>query len=75
MSVTKPSGSIHQLEESDGGVAPTNKEDKVQVDTVHNDEAIKVLAHYSGDSEWEEKEEKKLARKIDWRLMPVLCAT
>ncbi|KAJ4318833.1 hypothetical protein N0V84_006646 [Fusarium piperis] len=46
-----------------------------QVDTVHNDEAMKVLANYDGDSEWSEQEEKKLRRKIDWRLMPVLCAT
>ncbi|KAM0275740.1 hypothetical protein ACHAQH_007458 [Verticillium albo-atrum] len=46
-----------------------------QVDTVHNDEAMKVLANYDGDSEWSEKEEKKLRRKVDWRLMPVLCAT
>lgn len=46
-----------------------------QVDTVHNDEAMKVLAAYDGEAEWSEAEEKKLRRKIDWRLMPVLCAT
>ncbi|KAK1487338.1 allantoate permease [Colletotrichum cuscutae] len=45
------------------------------VDTVHNDEALKVLEGYTGDYEWTEKEEKKLRRKIDWRLMPVLCMT
>ncbi|KAF5656338.1 allantoate permease [Fusarium circinatum] len=47
----------------------------VEVDTVHQDEAMKVLEAYSGDEVWTEAEEKKLRRKIDWRLMPVLCAT
>ncbi|KAI1848034.1 hypothetical protein JX265_002038 [Neoarthrinium moseri] len=45
------------------------------VDTVHNDEALRVLANYDGEQHWEEAEEKKLRRKIDWRLMPVLCMT
>jgi len=45
------------------------------VDTVHKDEAMKVLAAYQGDEMWTDEEEKKLRRKIDWRLMPVLCAT
>lgn len=56
--------------------APRSTEaDLAKVDTVHNDEALKVLANYHGDQEWVDKEEKKLRRKIDWRLMPVLCAT
>ncbi len=45
------------------------------VDTVHTDEAMKILAAYSGEKEWTEAEEKKLQRKIDWKLMPVLCLT
>ncbi|CAI4215980.1 unnamed protein product [Parascedosporium putredinis] len=45
------------------------------VDTVHQDEAMKVLANYHGELEWDAAEEKKLRRKIDWRLMPVLCLT
>ncbi|OJJ81315.1 uncharacterized protein ASPGLDRAFT_177023 [Aspergillus glaucus CBS 516.65] len=45
------------------------------VDTVHHDEAIKVLANYSGDDTWTEEEEKKLLRRIDWSLMPILCVT
>lgn len=45
------------------------------VDTVHNDEALRVLAAYDGDESWTELEEKKLRRKIDWKLMPVLCMT
>ncbi|KAJ5712615.1 hypothetical protein N7493_009083 [Penicillium malachiteum] len=45
------------------------------LDTIHNDEAIKVLANYTGDETWTEEEEKKLLRRIDWRLMPILCVT
>jgi hypothetical protein len=45
------------------------------VDTVHNDEALKVIAGYNGDREWTEEEENKIRRKIDWKLMPVLCFT
>ncbi|KAJ5813008.1 hypothetical protein N7447_010031 [Penicillium robsamsonii] len=45
------------------------------IDTLHNDEALKVLANYSGDDIWTEEEEKKLLSKIDWRLMPILCVT
>lgn len=47
----------------------------VTVDTIHNDEAMKVLAAYSGDQEWTPKEEKKLLRKIDRRLLSILCVT
>jgi len=45
------------------------------IDTVHQDEAIRVLAAYQGSEEWTEKEEKAVRRKIDLRLMPVLCVT
>jgi hypothetical protein len=45
------------------------------VDTVHNDEALKVLANYHGDETWTEQEEASLRRRIDWKLMPVLCLT
>lgn len=45
------------------------------VDTVHNDEALKVLANYTGDESWSEEEERKLRKRIDWKLMPVLCFT
>ena len=45
------------------------------IDTVHNDEALKVLATYHGEETWTEQEEKSLRRKIDWKLMPVLCLT
>lgn len=46
-----------------------------QVDTAHQDEAMKVLNAYDGDETWSEQEEKELRRKIDLRLMPVLCVT
>jgi hypothetical protein len=45
------------------------------IDTVHNDEALKVLATYSGEETWDEKEEKLVTTKIDKRLLPILCAT
>ncbi|KAF2463900.1 uncharacterized protein BDR25DRAFT_297359 [Lindgomyces ingoldianus] len=45
------------------------------IDTKHTDEALKVLVGYSGEQTWTEKEEKHLRRKIDLRLMPVLCMT
>jgi hypothetical protein len=47
----------------------------VVVDTVHTDEAMKVLATYTGEETWTEAEEKKLRRKVDWKLLPVLCMT
>jgi hypothetical protein len=46
----------------------------ITVDTLHNDEALKVLAAYQGDETWTE-EEKKLTRKIDRRLLSILCIT
>ena len=45
------------------------------IDTVHQDEAMRVLAAYQGPEAWTEQEEKTLRRKIDLRLMPVLCLT
>jgi hypothetical protein len=45
------------------------------LDTIHNDEAIKVLANYKGDETWTEEEEMNVLRRIDWKLMPVLCVT
>ena len=47
----------------------------ITIDTLHNDEALKVLANYTGEEEWTEKEEKKLVRKIDRRLLSILCLT
>lgn len=46
-----------------------------KVDTVHTDEAMKVLAAYSGDQDYTVQEEKKVRNKIDWRLLPILVVT
>jgi hypothetical protein len=46
-----------------------------KIDTVHNDEALKVVGQYSGNEAWTESEEKKILRKIDRALMPILCIT
>jgi hypothetical protein len=45
------------------------------IDTIHGDEAVKVLAQFAGDREWNEAEEKKLRHKIDRKLLPILCMT
>lgn len=69
------------MSDSDKGAAIQHHEDMAEaqtqktVDTVHKDEAVKVLAAYQGDEAWTDEEEKRLRRKIDWRLMPVLCLT
>ena len=53
-----------------------NEIKKVQtIDTTHKDEAMKVLATYEGEQTWTPEEENKVRRKIDLKLMPVLCAT
>lgn len=63
--------SVQALEES---FSSQNK-DKVEVDTVHNDEALKIIAEEHGSNEWDPSEEKRLVRKIDWKLLPLLCLT
>ncbi|KXT15312.1 hypothetical protein AC579_2817 [Pseudocercospora musae] len=40
-----------------------------------DDEAAKVLNTYSGSPDWTKAEERKLRRKLDCKLMPVLCLT
>ncbi|EME81390.1 uncharacterized protein MYCFIDRAFT_52082 [Pseudocercospora fijiensis CIRAD86] len=40
-----------------------------------DDEAAKVLNTYDGSLHWTDAEERKLRRKLDWKLMPVLCLT
>ncbi len=52
-----------------------NIDEAKKIDTVHQDEAMKVLATYGGDQHWTDQEEKALVRKIDLRLMPILIAT
>lgn len=55
------------IETFSDGIAP--------VDTLHGDEAAKVLKDYTGEKTWLQHEEKLVRRKIDIRLLPVLCAT
>lgn len=46
-----------------------------RLDTVQNDEALKVVGQYGGDETWTEDEEKGVLKKIDRALMPILCIT
>ena len=46
-----------------------------QIDTLHDDEGVKVLATYSGSRSWDDYEERRLVRKIDRRLLSILCIT
>jgi hypothetical protein len=60
------------------GATPKGLEDlkhERTVDTLHQDEALRVLAQYAGDESWTEKEEKKLVRRIDMKLIPLLVIT
>lgn len=57
------------------GVEATVAEARKNLDTIHKDEAMKVLATYDGDLHWTPQEEKVLVRKIDKRLMPILILT
>lgn len=47
----------------------------ITLDTVHHDEAIRVLDAYEGDRTWTEQEEKKLVRKIDRQLLSIVVTT
>jgi hypothetical protein len=53
----------------------TIEDAKNEVETIHNDEAVKVIVKYDGDLHWSEQEEKTLVRTIDRRLMPILILT
>jgi hypothetical protein len=54
---------------------PNDLEKTTTVDTLHNDEALRVLARHGSDETWTPEEEKKVQRKIDRRLLPILCIT
>ena len=67
---------IHELtEEKSKAEQVEDLKKTITVDTLHNDEAVKVLATYTGDQNWDEAEEKKLLKKIDRRLLSILCCT
>lgn len=44
-------------------------------DTVHLDEAVKVVGVRASTEDWTIDEEKKLVRKIDWKVLPLLVTT
>lgn len=46
-----------------------------KIDTVRNDEALKVLAENVSAEAWDAAEEKRLVRKIDRKLLSLLCIT
>lgn len=48
---------------------------ETSIETLHNDEAVKVLAAYEGDLLWTEEEEKSLVKKIDRRLLSIIVTT
>lgn len=45
------------------------------IDTIHQDEALRVLAQYAGDETWQPEEEKKLVRRLDRKLISLLVIT
>ncbi|KAG6001709.1 hypothetical protein E4U21_003887 [Claviceps maximensis] len=46
-----------------------------RIDTIHHDEATKVLATFEGERQWTDEEERALRRRVDRRLLPVMCVT
>lgn len=69
------SDAVHREDASQPSMTLDELKQNITIDTIHNDEALKVLAHYAGDIEWTEQEEKKLRHKIDRRLLSILCIT
>lgn len=48
------------------------------IDEIRRDEAVQIIEDYiaaGGQQEWTEWEEKRLKRKIDWKLIPVVAVT
>ncbi|KIW17549.1 hypothetical protein PV08_04743 [Exophiala spinifera] len=58
----------------DTGAGPDSNR-MTKVDTLHGDEAVIVLEAYDGESTWTKEEERRLVRKIDLRLLPILIMT
>ena len=64
-----------EIHEDEHVPTPSPELEKFEVDAVHGDEAMKVIAAYSGPQTWDPAEEKKLRRKLDMRLLPILTIT
>lgn len=75
MAATEKPQEIHREEQEAYTPEALDLDKNVVVDTVHKDEAMKVLANYTGDEAWDQQEERQLRRKIDRRLLPILCIT
>ncbi|KAL2831031.1 major facilitator superfamily domain-containing protein [Aspergillus pseudoustus] len=43
------------------------------IDTIHGDEAMKSMAAYTGERSWDPEEEKRLVRRIDKKLLPIMA--
>lgn len=70
--------SVHQVQSAEEKTTADQLEElkkTTTIDTLHKDEGVRVLASYEGDKEWTKEEEKKLTRKIDRRLLSILCCT
>ncbi|KAF4841505.1 putative transporter [Colletotrichum siamense] len=70
--ITKSAENVQQVERPEVATGP---KPIAAVDTLHHDEAMKILDRYTGDRGWAKTEESKLRHKVDWKLMPVLCLT
>lgn len=66
---------VKHMEEPTATSMGSESQKMTTIDTVHGDEALKVFAASGGDELWTEQEEKSVVRKIDRRLMPILCIT
>lgn len=66
---------IERQETNSPNISPQNLEKNAPIDTVHNDEALRVLATYAGDETWTEQEERQLVKKLDRRVLPLLILT
>lgn len=66
---------IERASEERRGSALDELKKSSTIDTVHQDEAVKVLVAYDGDETWTAAEEKLVVRKIDRRLLPLLVLT
>ncbi|KAL5590072.1 hypothetical protein FOVSG1_011939 [Fusarium oxysporum f. sp. vasinfectum] len=73
MSTSKENLGDDHIERVTSVVTEGNKLDKIN--TVHQDEALRVILRYDGESSWTAKEEAKLLRKIDRRILVILVLT
>lgn len=70
MTTTKDNETLH-LEDRDN--VTEHKEAYKVVAGTNADLAVKVIAGYEGDLHWDPEEEKRLIRKIDRKLLVILC--